>query len=343
MDKIFSGVQPTGNLHIGNYLGAIKNFVELQNNNDNTLAYYCVVDLHAITLWQNPNDLKKDILETTACFLASGIDPKRSIIFNQSKVSAHAELSWIFNCVCRIGWLNRMTQFKEKAGKNKENVSVGLYTYPVLMAADILAYKSNLVPVGEDQKQHLELARDVAKKFNHDFKVDFFPDIKPLIFGGATRVMSLRNGLSKMSKSDVSDYSRINLLDSTDIIVNKIKKAKTDSFEIMGPDDLDHNGNLKTSLVNERPEACNLIQIYSAISKITIGDTLKAFEGKEFRFLKDSLSEILVQKIVPIGEEINRMLKDESFLKNVLEQGAQKAKKDAEKNLQEIKNIIGFI
>ncbi len=343
MDKIFSGVQPTGNLHIGNYLGAIKNFVKLQNNNSNSLAYYCVVDLHAITLWQDPQDLKKDILETTACFLASGIDPKKSIIFNQSKVAYHAELAWILNCICRIGWLNRMTQFKEKAGKNRENVSVGLYTYPVLMAADILAYRSNLVPVGEDQKQHLELARDVAKKFNHDYKVDFFPDVKPLIFGGATRVMSLRNGLSKMSKSDVSDFSRVNLLDSTDTIVNKIKKAKTDSLEIMDLQEIDDNGFLKNNIIHERPEACNLIQIFSALSDKSIYETLKIFSGKEFRLLKESLAEILVQKIVPIGKEINKMLEDERFLINILDEGAQKANADAEKNLKEIKNIIGFI
>ena len=207
MDRIFSGVQPTGNLHIGNYLGAIKNFVELQNNTKQSTCYYCVVDLHAITVWQEPAKLKKDTLETVACFIAAGIDPKKSIIFNQSKVSTHSELAWILNCVCRMGWLNRMTQFKEKAGKNRENVSVGLFTYPVLMASDILAYKSNKVPVGEDQKQHLELARDIAKKFNNDFEVDFFPEVEPLIFGGATRVMSLRNGLNKMSKSDLNKRS----------------------------------------------------------------------------------------------------------------------------------------
>ena len=343
MDKIFSGVQPTGNLHIGNYLGAIKNFVQLQNDSKESINYYCVVDLHAITLWQDPGKLKKDILETLACFLASGIDPNKSIVFNQSKVTVHAELAWIFNCVCRMGWLNRMTQFKEKAGKNKENVSVGLFTYPVLMASDILAYQSNKVPVGEDQKQHLELARDIAKKFNYDFKVDFFPDIEPLIFGGGTRVMSLRNGLSKMSKSDASDYSRINLLDCKDLIVNKIKKAKTDSNAIMGEEALDEKGEFKKEIINERPEACNLLQIFSALSEHSVDKTLKIFEGKQFKDLKDTLSEIVIQKIAPIGNEVNRMLKEESFLIKILEEGSEKASIHADQNLKEIKNIIGLI
>ena len=343
MDKIFSGVQPTGNLHIGNYLGAIKNFVKLQNDSKETINYYCVVDLHAITIWQEPKKLKKDILETVACFLASGINPNKSIVFNQSKVTVHSELAWIFNCVCRMGWLNRMTQFKEKAGKNRENVSVGLFTYPVLMASDILAYKSNKVPVGEDQKQHLELARDIAKKFNHDFKVDYFPDVEPLIFGGATRVMSLRNGLSKMSKSDVSDYSRINILDNKDLIVNKIKKAKTDSNTIMGADALDERGVFKQEIINERPEACNLLQIFSAISEQSINKTLNTFEGKEFREFKEMLSEVLIQKIVPIGDEVEKMLKEESFLINILENGSEKASNQAYQNLKEIKNIIGLI
>ena len=343
MDKIFSGVQPTGNLHIGNYLGAIKNFVELQNDSKQSIKYYCVVDLHAITVWQDPAKLKKDTLETVACFIASGIDPKKSIIFNQSKVPTHSELAWIFNCVCRMGWLNRMTQFKEKAGRNRENVSVGLFTYPVLMASDILAYKSNKVPVGEDQKQHLELARDIAKKFNNDFQVDFFPEVEPLIFGGATRVMSLRNGLNKMSKSDISDYSRINIMDSKDLIINKIKKAKTDSSVIMGEEVLDEAGNFSKEVINQRPEACNLLQIYSALSGVSVTETLKNFEGKEFRTLKEKLAEILIQKIFPIGVEIRKMLNEKSYLMKVLEEGAQKAKEQAEKNLREIKNIIGFI
>ena len=342
MDKVFSGVQPTGNLHIGNYLGAIKNFVELQNRS-NTFNYYCVVDLHAITVWQDPHKLRKDILETTAAFIASGLDPKKSVIFNQSKVSVHAQLSWILNCVCRVGWLNRMTQFKEKAGKNKENVSVGLYTYPILMASDILAYKANLVPVGQDQKQHLELARDIAQKFNHDFNTSFFPQIKPLIFGNATRVMSLRNGLSKMSKSDNSDFSRINLLDDSDLINSKIKKAKTDSHEIMGLEALDENGNIKPHIMKDRPEACNLIQLYSAISDMSVNDSLQSFGGKEFRFLKEVLSEKLINVLVPIGKEIKRLLEDEIYLLNILDKGSKDAKKDSENNFEKIKEIVGFI
>ena len=343
MDKIFSGVQPTGNLHIGNYLGAIKNFVELQNKDESAIAYYCVVDLHAITVWQEPEKLKKEILETTAVFIASGIDPNRSIIFNQSKVEYHAELSWIFNCICRVGWLNRMTQFKEKAGKNRENVSVGLYTYPVLMAADILAYKSNLVPVGEDQKQHLELARDIAQKFNHDYRVEFFPDIKPLIFGKATRVMSLRNGNAKMSKSDDSDYSRINLLDEPDMIHNKIKKAKTDSQAIMGEEALDEDKKVKHDILSSRPEAINLLQIYSAITDKDIRETLNLFSGKEFRLLKESLSEALIEKIVPIGNEVKKMLSDAKFLEEVLNLGSEKAREEAKKNLLDIKKTVGLI
>ncbi len=342
MDKIFSGVQPTGNLHIGNYLGAIKNFVELQNNGK-ARCFYCVVDLHAITVWQDPINLKKEIMETAAVFLAAGIDPKKSIIFNQSKVLFHSELAWILNCICRIGWLNRMTQFKEKAGKNREKVSVGLYNYPVLMAADILAYKSNYVPVGEDQKQHLELARDIAQKFNYDYSVNFFPEIKPLIFGKATRVMSLRNGNSKMSKSDISDYSRINLTDSADLIYNKIKKAKTDSNEIMGIEALDENGNIKSEILYSRPEAVNLLNIYSALADIEIKETLQNFQGKEFRYLKDSISEILVEVIVPLGNKIKDMLEDKTYILDILNDGAEKARGDAEKNLKEIKEIIGFI
>ena len=310
MDKIFSGVQPTGNLHIGNYLGAIKNFVELQNNGK-ARCFYCVVDLHAITVWQDPINLRKEIMETAAVFLAAGIDPKKSIIFNQSKVLFHSELAWILNCICRIGWLNRMTQFREK-------VSVGLYNYPVLMAADILAYKSNYVPVGEDQKQHLELARDIAQKFNYDYSVNFFPEIKPLILGKATRIMSLRNGNSKMSKSEISDYSRINLTDSADLIYNKIKKAKTDNNEIMGIEALDENGNIKSEILSSRPEVVNLLNIYSALSNTEIKETLQNFQGKEFRYLKDSISEILVEVIVPLGNKIKEMLEDKTYILDIL-------------------------
>ena len=342
MDCIFSGVQPTGNLHIGNYLGAIQNFVQIQKRENISKSYYCVVDLHAITVWQNPEQLKKDTLETAASFLAAGVDPEKSIIFNQSRVSTHAELAWILNCICRIGWLNRMTQFKEKAGKNREKASVGLYAYPVLMASDILSYKSNLVPVGDDQKQHLELARDIANKFNYDYKVDYFPEIKPLIFGSATRVMSLRNGEKKMSKSDESDFSRINLVDDTDTISNKIKKAKTDSDSIMGLESLDSNGEFNKNIIVQRPEAVNLLNIFCSIENISKQKALELFSGKNFSSLKDALSESLISKIVPIGKEMKKMLSDKKYLESVLNKGAEAAEEDARKNLLQIKNIIGF-
>ena len=305
-------------------------------------SYYCVVDLHAITVWQNPDQLKKDTLETAASFLAAGVDPEKSIIFNQSRVSTHAELAWILNCICRIGWLNRMTQFKEKAGKNREKASVGLYAYPVLMASDILSYKSNLVPVGDDQKQHLELARDIANKFNYDYKVDYFPEIKPLIFGSATRVMSLRNGEKKMSKSDESDFSRINLVDDTDTISNKIKKAKTDSDSIMGLESLDSDGEFNKNIIVQRPEAVNLLNIFCSIENISKQKALELFSGKNFSSLKDALSESLISKIVPIGKEMKKMLYDKKYLESVLNKGAESAEEDARKNLLQIKNIIGF-
>ena len=343
LNSVFSGVQPTGNLHLGNYLGAIKNFVDLQNNNKASKFYYCVVDLHAITVHQEPNKLRRDILETAATFIASGVDPKKSIIFNQSKVSCHAELAWILNCICRIGWLNRMTQFKEKAGKNRENVSVGLFTYPVLMAADILVYKANLVPVGDDQKQHLELARDIAQKFNHDFKVDFFPEIKPLIFGSATRVMSLRNGNYKMSKSDISEFSRINMLDDKDTIVNKIRKAKTDSDLIMGAEALDDNGLIKEEVLEKRPEAANLLQIYSALKNETLIKVVNRYAGKSFSVLKENISEALINTILPIGKEVRRMLDNPSYILEILNEGSVIAREEAKKNLKELKNIIGLI
>ncbi len=342
MDCIFSGVQPTGNLHIGNYLGAIQNFVQIQKRENISRSYYCVVDLHAITVWQNPDQLKKDTLETAASFLAAGVDPEKSIIFNQSRVSTHAELAWILNCICRIGWLNRMTQFKEKAGKNREKASVGLYAYPVLMASDILSYKSNLVPVGDDQKQHLELARDIANKFNYDYKVDYFPEIKPLIFGSATRVMSLRNGEKKMSKSDESDFSRINLVDDTDTISNKIKKAKTDSDSIMGLESLDSDGEFNKNIIVQRPEAVNLLNIFCSIENISKQKALELFSGKNFSSLKDALSESLISKIVPIGKEMKKMLYDKKYLESVLNKGAEAAEEAAKKNLLQIKNIIGF-
>lgn len=330
--KIFSGVQPTGNLHLGNYLGAIKNFVELQNEKDNECVY-CVVDLHAITVKQDPYILKDNIRETTAAFVASGLDFKKSIIFNQSLVPAHSEGSWILGCVARMGWLNRMTQFKEKAGKDKEKASVGLYIYPVLMAADILLYDSTHVPVGEDQKQHLELSRDIAQKFNLDFGVpDFLKVPEPLIQKEFSRIMSLKDGSKKMSKSDPSDLSRINLTDKKDQIVNKIKKAKTDNSVL--PDD--NKG------LNERPEAENLLGIYSSLNNQTLTNTINEFAGKNFSEFKKKLSDLVVEKISPISNEINKLKKDSKFIDKILQDGAEKADKIASKKVKEIKKIIGF-
>tara|TARA_B110000211_G_scaffold2701_1_gene3223 strand:- start:767 stop:1768 length:1002 start_codon:yes stop_codon:yes gene_type:complete len=326
---VFSGVQPTGNLHLGNYLGALKNFVKLQSQ---TECIYCVVDLHAITVFQDPSELKNNILETTAGFLATGLDHTKSIIFNQSSVSGHAELGWILNCTSRVGWLNRMTQFKDKAGKDKERASVGLYIYPNLMAADILLYKSTHVPVGADQKQHLELCRDIAQKFNSDFKKDLFPVPEPLIQENISRVMSLRDGTVKMSKSDESNYSRIDLKDSADEIVKKIKKAKSDSFSI--PD------NLKE--LKEKPEALNLITIYASLSDRSLDQVLNEVKGKEYSNLKNKLSEVLVEVICPVGKEIKRLLNDKSFLEKTLKEGTEKARTIAELNLKEIKNVVGF-
>ena len=328
---VFSGVQPTGNLHLGNYLGALKNFVSLQEKMN---CIYCVVDLHAITTFQNPIDLKKNVYETVATFVAAGLDPDKSILFNQSSVSGHAELAWILNCVSRIGWLNRMTQFKDKAGKNKENASVGLYIYPNLMAADILLYKATHVPVGADQKQHLELSRDIAQKFNNDFNCkDFFPLPEPLIQKNISRVMSLRDGTKKMSKSEESDYSRINLQDSADEIMKKIKKAKSDSEQI--PDSL-------KSLEN-KPEAFNLINIYSEISKVNLEKVLNEMSGKEYSFLKTKLAEILVSEITPIGKEIKKLLQDRSHLEAILKKGKKKASIIAEENLKNIREKVGLI
>ena len=326
---VFSGVQPTGNLHLGNYLGALKNFVKLQSQ---TECIYCVVDLHAITVFQDPSELKNNILETTAGFLATGLDHTKSIIFNQSSVSGHAELGWILNCTSRVGWLNRMTQFKDKAGKDKERASVGLYIYPNLMAADILLYKSTHVPVGADQKQHLELCRDIAQKFNSDFKKDLFPVPEPLIQENISRVMSLRDGTVKMSKSDESNYSRIDLKDTADEIVKKIKKAKSDSFSI--PD------NLKE--LKEKPEALNLITIYASLSDRSLDQVLSEVMGKEYSYLKNKLSEALVEVICPVGKEIKKLLNDKSFLEKTLKEGTEKARTIAELNLKEIKNVVGF-
>ena len=330
--KIFSGVQPTGNLHLGNYLGAIKNFVELNNENENE-CIFCVVDLHAITVSQDPKKLRDNIRETVATFIASGIDPNKSIIFNQSQVSAHAEVSWILSCIARIGWLNRMTQFKEKAGKDKEKASIGLYSYPVLMAADILLYDATHVPVGDDQKQHLELCRDIAQKFNNDFSVDdFFKIPEPLIQKEFSRIMSLKNGLKKMSKSELSDLSRINLTDTKDEIINKIKKAKTDPLPLPS--------NIKE--LEKRPEARNLIGIYSSLSGLTQEETIKKFAEKNFSEFKDNLSQLIVDKIEPISIEIKKLLNEKSYLDKILLDGSKKANFQASNKVKKIHEIIGF-
>ncbi len=328
---VFSGVQPTGNLHLGNYLGALKNFVSLQNEME---CIYCVVDLHALTTFQKPDELRNNVLETVASFIATGLNPDKSIIFNQSSVSGHAQLAWILNCVSRIGWLNRMTQFKDKAGADKEKASVGLYIYPNLMAADILLYKATHVPVGADQKQHLELSRDIAQKFNKDFNCkDFFPLPEPLIPKNVARVMSLRDGTKKMSKSEESDYSRINLKDSAEEINTKIKKAKSDSEQI--PD------NLKS--LEKKPEALNLINIYSEISETTIEKVLNEMSGKEYSFLKTRLADLLIGEITPVGKEIKKLLVDKSHLEKILKKGKEKANFIAEENLKNIREKVGLI
>ncbi|MFL2890101.1 MAG: tryptophan--tRNA ligase [Pelagibacteraceae bacterium] len=330
---VFSGVQPTGNLHLGNYLGALKNFVSLQKEME---CIYCVVDLHAITVFQDPKELHNNILETTAGFLAAGMNPEKSVIFNQSAVSGHAELAWILNCVSRVGWLNRMTQFKDKAGsdKEKEKASVGLYIYPNLMAADILLYKATHVPVGADQKQHLELSRDIAQKFNNDFKCEnFFPLPEPLIQKNISRVMSLRDGTKKMSKSEESDYSRINLKDSAEEILKKIKKAKTDSAPI--PDN-------EKDLSN-RPEALNLLNIYSYLTKKKLSDILNEMSGKNFSFVKNQLSEVLISEICPIGKKITELMRDQGYLEGILKKGKVKADIKSEENLKKVREIVGLI
>ena len=330
--KIFSGVQPTGNLHLGNYLGAIKNFVDLNNDKDNK-CIFCVVDLHAITVKQDPKELKNNIRETVATFIASGIDPKKSIIFNQSRVAAHAEGAWILSCVARMGWLNRMTQFKEKAGKDKEKASIGLYSYPVLMAADILLYDATHVPVGDDQKQHLELCRDIAQKFNNDFEVENFLQVpEPLIQKEFSRIMSLKDGSKKMSKSELSDLSRINLTDDKDQIINKIKKAKTDPLPM--PQDIKE--------LDERLEAKNLLGIYSSLTNSTLENSVKNFAGKNFSEFKEQLAEELVNKIEPISNEIKKLLGDKSYLDEILLDGVEKANLIASKKIERIKEIVGF-
>ncbi len=338
-ELVFSGVQPTGNLHLGNYLGAITKFVTLQESHD---CIYCVVDLHAITVPQEPLTLTNNIREVTAAFIASGIDPKKHIIFNQSQVPEHAELAWVLNCTARLGWLNRMTQFKEKAGKDRENVSVGLYAYPTLMAADILVYRATHVPVGEDQKQHLELARDIAQKFNNDFAdsiashgfgEEFFPSPEPLIQGPATRVMSLRDGNKKMSKSDPSDYSRINLTDDADAIATKVRKAKTDPEPLPSEEK-----GLET-----RPEADNLVGIYAALSETTKAAVLAEFGSAQFSTFKSALVDLSVAKLGPIGGEMKRLVADHSYIDSVLADGSERASVLARRTMNSVKDVLGFI
>ncbi|MBF0166294.1 MAG: tryptophan--tRNA ligase [Alphaproteobacteria bacterium] len=328
--RIFSGIQPTGNLHLGNYLGAIRNWVRLQGDYQ---CLFCMVDLHAITVWQDPAELRRNTREVAAGMLASGIQPEKNILFNQSLVPAHAELAWIFNCVARMGWLGRMTQFKEKAGKHKENASVGLFAYPNLMAADILVYKATHVPVGEDQKQHLELTRDIALKFNSDYKTDFFPITEPLIFGAATRVMSLRDGTRKMSKSEESDYSRINMTDDADTIAQKIRKAKTD------PD------NMPATVENmeSRPEASNLLGIYAALSDIDKEAAMRQFAGRQFSAFKQELVDLAVSVLGPINSEMKRLMDDPGHIDAVLRQGGEKARAMAEPILAQVYDIVGFL
>jgi len=328
-ERVFSGVQPTGTLHLGNYLGAIKNFVELQ---DKYNCVYCVVDQHAITVDQDPKELRSNILEVIASFIAAGVDYKKQIIFQQSSVPAHSQLAWVFNCVSRIGWLNRMTQFKDKAGKNRENVSVGLMVYPNLMAADILAYLATHVPVGDDQKQHLELSRDIAQKFNNDFGVEFFPQPEPLIYGSATRVMSLRDGNKKMSKSDPSDFSRILLTDDDDTISAKIRKAKSDSELIpSSKDDLQN-----------KPECLNLIKILSATTNQSVDQVLSNYAGREYSALKKDLADSLIQMISPIRGEINNLLNNQDELSAILAEGTKKAAAIANPIIEEVYKIVGF-
>ena len=327
--RVLSGVQPSGALHLGNYLGALKKFAKLQ---DEAECFYCVVDLHAITVWQDPAKLKDQTREIAACYLASGVDPAKAAIFAQSSVRAHAELAWIFNCVARLGWLDRMTQFKDKAGKNAERASVGLYTYPVLMAADILTYKATHVPVGEDQRQHLELARDIATKFNHDYETEFFPLPETLYQGPGARVMSLRDGMAKMSKSDPSDNSRINMTDDADTIASKIKKAKSDAEVLPETED-----GLK-----ERPEARNLVGIYAALAGVTAQDVLNDFGGKGFGAFKPALAEVVVDKMAPVSARLRELLADTAQIDAILDAGAERARAVAEPIVKDVKKIVGL-
>jgi len=329
--RIFSGIQPSGGLTLGNYLGALKRFVEKQDEGIETI--YCLVDLHAITVWQDPEKLRQQTREGAAAFIAAGIDPARSVLFNQSQVTAHAELAWIFNCVARMGWMGRMTQWKDKAGKNAEAASLGLFAYPALMAADILAYHATMVPVGEDQKQHLELTRDIAIKFNNDFKVDFFPVVDPLIEGAATRVMSLRDGTKKMSKSDPSDQSRINLTDDADQIATKIRKAKTDPEPL--PETVEG--------LKDRPDARNLVNIYAALAGHTVEQVIADFAGAQFGTFKPALADLAVAKLAPITTEMNRLMKDPAEIDRILGQGADRAEAIARPIVDQVYDIVGMI
>jgi tryptophanyl-tRNA synthetase len=330
MKRIFSGIQPTGNLHLGNYLGAMRNWVRLQNDYE---CLFCVVDMHAITVWQDPGALRQATRETAAAVLAAGVDPAANILFVQSAVPGHAQLAWIFNCVARLGWLARMTQFKEKAGKHRENASVGLYAYPNLMAADILLYKATHVPVGEDQKQHLELTRDIAQKFNNDFGVDLFPIVEPLILGPATRVMSLRDGTKKMSKSDPSDYSRINLSDSADEIALKIRRAKTDTERL--PDSPDGFA--------DRPEAANLMSMYAALADLAVEDVCGRYGGRQFSEFKQDFVELAVATLSPVTAEVARLRRDPGHVDDILRKGADRAKQLAEPILEQVYAAVGFL
>jgi len=334
MKRIFSGIQPSGGFTLGNYLGAIKNWVSLQKDFE---CIYCLVDLHAITMWQEPKDLLANTRLGAAALLAAGIDPKKHILMNQSAVPAHTQLAWVFNCVARMGWMSRMTQFKEKAGKDRDNASLGLLAYPSLMAADILVYKATHVPVGEDQKQHLELTRDIAQKFNHDYKVDFFPITEPLIFGEATRVMSLRDGSKKMSKSDPSDYSRINLTDNADDIAQKIKKAKTDPEPVPDAPPKDDDARAK------RPEAYNLMGIYAALADTTMADVAKEHGGKQFSAFKNALTDVAVAKLGPMTAEIRRLTADPGAVDAVLRDGARRAEALAQPIIEDVYRIVGFL
>ncbi|MGA1759930.1 MAG: tryptophan--tRNA ligase [Rhodobacteraceae bacterium] len=329
--RVFSGIKPSGGLTLGNYLGAIKRFVDMQSAEFQSI--YCVVDLHAITVWQNPTDLRQATYEVAAGYIASGIDPEKSILFNQSQVSQHAELGWLFNCVARVGWMNRMTQFKDKAGSNAEKVSLGLYAYPSLMAADILLYHATHVPVGEDQKQHVELTRDIAQKFNHDYKVDFFPETQPVIEGPATRVMNLRDGTKKMSKSGESDMERINMTDDADLIAKKFKKAKTDPEAL--PDTLDG--------LKDRPEARNLVDIYAALNDMTPEAVITEYAGAGWGRFKPALADLAVAKLAPISTEMGRLMTETAELDRILARGAERAREIAEPILKEAYDIVGFV